>query len=98
MKNEKGITLIALILIILLLLVLAGITVALVVANENVDEDIITPQTEYRIEEKQDVPEELPSELPGAVTEPIPGEVVEDTNTVVEDTNTTPVANEVAAN
>lgn len=35
MKNEKGITLVALILIILLLLVLAGVTVALVLSNES---------------------------------------------------------------
>ena len=35
MRSEKGITLVALILIILLLLVLAGLTVALVLSNEN---------------------------------------------------------------
>ena len=88
MKNDKGITLIALILIILLLLVLAGITVALVVANENIDDEILTPQTQqgYEIEEKTDTTEELPSELPGNPEEPIPGSVVEETNTAAEET------------
>ena len=37
MRSEKGITFIALILIVVLLIVLAGITIALVVTNENAE-------------------------------------------------------------
>lgn len=53
MRSEKGITLVALILIIILLLVLAGLTVALVLSNET-EAPVANPGTAI-VETQEDV-------------------------------------------
>ena len=79
MRNEKGITLVALILIIFVLIILAGISISLVVNNE-ADKIVIEP-------EGQQYPSTIPEKLPAE------NSVVD--NTIISDNNISEVPNEV---
>lgn len=105
MKNEKGITLIALILVILVLLVLAGISVMLVINNES---DVEGPANkleynkqvfedsynEYKNTLVEGTDEDNALENTSDVNSTVVNQAVEDLNTVTPSTtNTTPSVN-----
>lgn len=104
MRNEKGITLIALILIIVVLLILAGISISLVVSNE-ADNIVIEPEDKsltnmvsMPVDEEENVTSDDSQNVVTPENETVENEVTENTvaeNTVDENTVET---NQVAEN
>ena len=105
MKNQKGITLIALIFIVVVLLVLACISIALVLNNEqnvvlnpeNVEEDISGEEVgeediDYYLEDEIfEDGEDAEDNIVEEIEEEVEEEVEEETNTTVEDASTNTV-------
>jgi len=54
MKNQKGITLIALVITIIVLLILAGVSIAMLTSNDGIPKQAITAVDETRVAEQQE--------------------------------------------